>query len=525
MFLSWTLTLSLLSPALQANAASTSPDIVAGENYPVPCEGLLDAIQTEDVERFLLGQIQSPQQALKLLADYGLIYSGDFQRAVMITLEDRGVKAPPYYGASADAKTGKPPELPAEFVRGVVGVAKLPEPQFKIFVEQVLSNYEKIVNATDVAGSRSQIRSLVAHRFIKALREVESQFVLPTYNLFLRTVVLDTARDLLHDLTRKQGQWDPALTSLMGPTMGGLCGLLVGSLTNVACLTFSSIDIDTTYSNELRVFLGSGIAGFLFGFAPLIFFSGRDEFNKAQARSLVPQQSFQVTMDDGRTGTTMSLFLEDYEKNLTDLVVSLNDVCRASSVCQFTPVQLAYLGHIDLLEIEAKAANLQFLLGSIGVGEKFSEIRKAANDLRQHPGDYLKQMAFRHMVMTTTSNTMRVESAIRENLRELATLIEAKRKQLEQIRQRLYNFPLQQYSPDLLRKNQIIAVKLDADLETITSVSTNQDQILSRFEKLKPMMERLNALVLNSVHPPEVWQQAASEILVVLDHAETGGRP
>jgi hypothetical protein len=159
------------------------------------------------------------------------------------------------------------------------------------------------------------------------------------------------------------------------------------------------------------------------------------------------------------------------------------------------------------------------------MGEKFGEIRKAAEDLRRQPGDYAKQMAFRQVILTATLNTEKVEAAIRENLGELVALIDTSRQQLDHIRAKLYNFSPEQYSAELINKNQIISAKLDADLGTLANVKTNQEQILARFEELKPTMSGLNRLVLNSANPPEAWQRAASEILLVLDHVGDGARP
>jgi hypothetical protein len=518
--------------ALVAVGPTLSGEVLASPAAPVAplqsapyfrsCDGLLDAIQTEDVERFFLGQVQSPEQALKLLADYGVIYTKEFQEAMIITLEQRGLPLPAGFGAKLDDGRSK---IMQKFALGALRIARLPEPDFKVFIGDLLSNLKKVVAAAKDPTDSTKLSSLVLSRFVEAITHIENHHVAPTLNLFVRATLLTTVRKYFESSSKN------ANFGINGGVFySAVKGAGVGAWFSVFGWIFdlrhhqSFIDPDSLLAYELPL-ITSVLAGASISAGRRLWADRGPIGNSLRIRRLQPVNDMRSQLESQNEVLAIQGILDDYSQTLTDVAVSIDQVCNSENVCKFNPVQLAYLGHLDLLEVESLGKYIGFTLRSMGVGDSFAGIRQAAQELRQDPGNYRKQMAFRQIVLTAVENSEQVESQIRESLGKLVGKIQNLKTQLQMLREKTFNFPRQQYSPDLLNKNEIILGKLTTDLATITELQTNQELILSRIELLKPTLNGLKELALSTYRPPEDWKDAASNILLILDRTGSSGGP
>jgi hypothetical protein len=214
-----------------------------------------------------------------------------------------------------------------------------------------------------------------------------------------------------------------------------------------------------------------------------------------------------------------------YEDTLSGIAVGIEQACQASDLCHFSPVQLVYLGHTDLDEIDSLSEDIKNSLQAIGLSDRFVEIRQAAENLRERPDDYKNQMRFREKILRAVENTNRLEAAIQDTFPKLSQKIGAVKIQLEILRKSVFGFPVSQTSDELLNKNQIILARLNTDLATLAEVQTNRELILQRFELIKPLLRELSGPVLNEDHSPEEWRRSASQVLIFLDQVETSTKP
>jgi hypothetical protein len=202
------------------------------------------------------------------------------------------------------------------------------------------------------------------------------------------------------------------------------------------------------------------------------------------------------------------------------IAISLDQVCKEPDVCRFNPLQLAYLGHVDLLQSENLAAVVRSILVNSGLTTGFQELRVAAEALRQDPSSYRKQATFLQTVLKMVQVPESNEQRLRDGLQNLVTKIEEIKKQLVEVRNKLYRFSVPQFSEELMLKNEIIMIRLQTDLMSLTDVQSHQEEILARFEGLRPILARLSKAIVNEYQPPEVWKENASDVLMALGEFE-----
>jgi hypothetical protein len=507
-----------------------SPKIVQGESYLKNCDGLLDAITQEDVEKFLLGQVTSPGQALKLLADYGILYSKEFREAILLTLSERGIELPPIvegempvfsevFGWNRLKKEYK------NFGRGVLKTAQLPDQDFKLFVADVLKNLQKAVDTSEAGNSaENQSRSFVTHRFVAAVTDLENQNVSLVFNDFLKMTLLATIEGPVEKAALKlNGFLDDVGVPFFGAGMIGFMGSIV--LMTLTMGSFGLLPHETVARHAVLnlVELASGFVGLGVAWSVVKFNQSR---TRAKIRNLNSQRNsaqFRVATDSGLQLHLRGL-IKNYVQTTESMMLSIDQVASASDLSKFNAVQLLYLGHLDLLQVQAMGDFIAHSLGSVGLDDRFSDIRAVASSLRADPNNYVNRVTFRQRVLTTLENTNAIEQTVRTSLAQLNERTTLLAKQLAALRSKIYDFPTAQFSDQLIRNNQILAVKLETDLQTLSSLQLNQEQILARFEQLRPILQELSDSLLKGEGTTEGWRQAASKILLVLDQTEKGDR-
>jgi hypothetical protein len=518
---------SLIGSPVLANEGV--PKAIHGQSYFHHCEGLLEAISQEKVEEFFMGQVQSQEQALRLLADYGIIFTKEFREALLLTLDQRGIKRPelhvtdsvylgvvdhPSFYDDDDDRKAAIRQIYKDFAHGLVRVAQLPELEFKSFVREVLVNLRRSIDTTEKVDPNLELKSKIVTNFIAAITTIENQYVEPTLNLFIRTAILDLVRGPMMEgaYTGRDYSDDTGLTGVW-VLAGGVLGL---ALSVVLVLGTEADNPGIGMLTLIGTSGGGGILGGVYGARRL----GIHDRRMAPLRALRNNLQFHVAMDDGTAVSTVRNLLEDYEQTSIALGVTMDQVCQTGNICKFSPVQLAYLGHLDMLHMEAVSDFVGFSLSSVHLDDRFRQIRSATENLRANPGDYRAQLSFRQVVVTTQEQFAASETAIREALPQLAEHVERGKQQIAGLKKSLFQFPSAQYSEDLINKNQILRAKLQTDLQTLVDVQTNQEKILARIEALRPQLDRLSEFVLGADHSDADWKKSAGDMLVFLDQTQ-----
>jgi hypothetical protein len=465
---------------------------------------------------------------LQLLTDYGLIYTKEFRMAVLATLQDRDIQVPVSgldvrHPIQADVKT---------FATKVLEVARLPESDFEVFASEILANFEKIV--LQESSSPSQIiASLMVQRLI-ALRGQKQLGAV--FSDFLRASLLTTVRSIL--VKSAKAHQTPSLTS--APLLFGILGVLGGSIGAIHGLILGFVlTVDTPHWAIDHTLFGYHVylpyltfvrystvtlAGFFaFNITPSLYLERRSKGR--ESRTKVPRASiprFAVNLDDGRLHRRVASLLEDQEQSLQELVVTLDQVCQSKDLCQWNPVQLGYLGHLEMLEAEemgeAVGPALAQEISKIDLQGNLRALQSSAQKLREDPNDNLERLALQRGISSLLTALDSADQEITAILQKIETQISTTQNRIKDIRAFVEALPQQSASNDAVPlKRELILARLNADLNTWKETNVDSTTVKDRLANLRATISRLNDLAAQPPTDPSTVRNMASEILVLLE--------
>jgi hypothetical protein len=242
--------------------------------------------------------------------------------------------------------------------------------------------------------------------------------------------------------------------------------------------------------------------------------------------SRVPESQRNVALESPK-GEARSVAVQDlrqdYDPDPTTNIISLQMACAASSLCQFTPKQIAYLGHMELLGLETHRRQITDRLKNVGFANNFGELREAAQNVRANPQSYRAQVLFKGQVLKITENFTALEEQLRDSVAEINQSLARFRPSLEQLRRKPYIFRQSDLSQDFLNKNEMVLLKFEADLRTLETVQLDQSSMLRLMAHLKPTLDELESIIVGAEGSGSQWEQLASEVLVALDASQFEG--
>jgi hypothetical protein len=484
------------------------PSTIKGESYFTHCDGLLEAVVTEDIEGFFIRQVQTPGQALKLLFDYGLTHSAELNEALMLTLQNRGVKV----------RNGLQKNQ-VRFARGVVGIAELPESRFQIFIKEFQANIVKVINMGN-GRDKNQIQSLAITRLLTSMQKQSNPILDRVLATYIKAVLVGSARSILNSALEDLRDNPYGLTDQIGVSV------VIGIVSGLATLFLAATATDWRGDDpnnffKVQEFYASLILGPLATLGLFHYKLNRKKIKRWFVNRLPTVPGFQVASDNGQKMYSVPNFTVRAEPGET-IAIKIDQICAATtSVCAWSPVQLAYLVYLDMLEIQAMGEAIQTTLQTVGDVSSLHEIRAAAEELRADPGNLPKQLKFRGLVVSAFQGILRAEESVRKSLDFLSERTQAVKSHLVEARDRLFAFSADQYSADLIHKSQLLATKLQTDLASLAEIQTHQEQIVERFQQLQPLLERLSSAVPGAYRPADEWREVASQALVVLGALES----
>jgi hypothetical protein len=308
-------------PACPSFAAPSNPrPVIVAEPYLQTCEGLLQAAQTEQIEKYFLSHVRTEGQAAQLLADYGLLASKDLREAILVVLAKRGIPLP-------RIRKNDSQDFPIEFrifARKVLAVAQLPETEFQKFVDEVLSNFKTVIDGGGDGGFKNELHSLMITRFLTAMREDQNPDLLKVFRAIVRSNLLVTA----WNLQIRDAKVTPRLDSnVLGEAM------IVGpvSMTFVGLLLFLILRENFHYPASVGIVFGSASVGLL-GMITFAITKDSARGRKYHAAQRIPPP----TRFQNSQGVPLAPILglgSKYEAPQNQLPISLSDLCNAENVC------------------------------------------------------------------------------------------------------------------------------------------------------------------------------------------------
>jgi hypothetical protein len=213
----------------------------------------------------------------------------------------------------------------------------------------------------------------------------------------------------------------------------------------------------------------------------------------------------------------MSSLLRDQKETLQAVAMTLQDACESSSLCQWSPVQLAYLGHLELLEAQESAAFISeaFISPAQGVHlqAELQQIQTLASDLRDSPDQRDVRLNLQKKIYSLVKDFELAETPFNTALTDLSQKIASNRARVQTLASQIASS-----NPSVRGiKDQIVAAKLHSDLATWHEASVNQQALLKRFEALKNLLIPLRNIATREPTTLNETRDMASEVLVRLE--------
>ncbi len=485
------------------------------QRYLNSCEGLLEAMQTGKVESFFLDQSQNEAQLTKLLYDYGLIFSQEYDEALSAVLKSRGfVKI-----------TGQ--KSLEKYIVQVRALMKSSNQQFDELNQAVL---EKI--AVRMSGLPTQERSRVAHlkvtQMIEAIQNSDhKEKVFRLLEVTTRFSLLTTIKSAINkrnDLSESMdGMRGPlpvalALTGMAGgAVIGGLSGFWLSDNLVEPYLGWNVLSFLTWAVLTFGLGIGGGAAG-LFGGG----FTGITLNNLALLSSplnLKMSSSEDVELDylaiEANTEFILDGLLEDYESGIKDGLLTLEQACE-TSVCEMTPVQIAYLGHIEIQEIKAAVESASNMLGTLNLVGALDALQEKARAVIESPDAFDRQF----QLLRSVELFERDFSYDPQRSKSAASLLAEKVTAVRELINTLSKKPFSQSTLELheedVRKSEMILLKLKSDLKQLHELELEQNRSYTLLKKLRPMLVKI-ADTRPADPDANLWSEYSEQVILLVD--------
>jgi hypothetical protein len=488
---------------------------MTGQPYFEDCEGLLTALANEDIEKFFLGQVQSKRQALQILADYGLIYSEEFRLALVKTLADRGVDTP----TLVIDNSGRYPTELRIFLKRVLEITSLPEDDFKVLVTDILKNFKIITLANATNDKWGILRSHIQTRFVAAVEQLENRYVILTFNKFVRASLLATARDLFETQTRTE-KLNASHTFIISAS-----GIMAGTAMFVAAAAADWIIPKgfplrsvTLMILDLSAYVEIGLASFL-GLTNVGLTADQWVSRLRLSKRLAQQGSvarFDVTTDGGVVLERTNSLLRDQKQTFQYSIASLEEVCATPEVCNWSPVQLAYLGHLELIEAQERGEFIRgyFKKNAFGnfLSNRFLYLYKMAKKLRAQPESRRLRYDVPKEIFSLARDFELAAQDIQRMVAELNDKIATAQNQIDSLRAFFANRETTPAEP----KHQLILAKIQSDLATWNQAAVDEKALLQVVSGIRDQLTQLRKLGAREIYNPSEARKMASEVMVIL---------
>jgi hypothetical protein len=214
---------------------------------------------------------------------------------------------------------------------------------------------------------------------------------------------------------------------------------------------------------------------------------------------------------------------ETASSRLGNSVISLEQACQTKSLCQLTPLQIAYLGHLEIIQLQTLKEDLQKALRSFGYHDNFSEIRDAAVDVRANPDSYSAQITFKARVRSLIKNFSEIEAFVGKSTTAMNKTMETTQFAMKRLREKPYDVQNSMVTPEFINKNQMLIYKFQTDLETLEAVRMDESVLRTSLAALRPLLDELEQLTAAAVDSEADWDGMATQVILALDSAGSGG--
>ncbi len=513
------LALQFFLASFPALGAQKPREVVVAQPYLESCEGLLQAMETEDVETYFASQADSLPKALQLLTDYGLIFTDEFRLAVVMALESRGLTFP---GVELTDIPNFPDPV-EKFAARLKRASHWRPEKFRRFGDDVLRHFPRVVTAQAPNNGEGVVRGMLAQRFVQLLKTSDNPQLRNAFELFLRASLLATARAVIVRRGRIQNPWGFGATSILAIQRilkGTMNGLIFGITAGFPAEMIVNQYLRRLQPNENETFAIFAVSVAAFTAMQVkrltMHLGGRRRWAYDQAHRIRNETpAIAVPFADLPSFRAVNSLVQPSHFTMKDVTVSLFDTCSDKSLCAWTPVQLAYLGQMELAESKTLAETLQQQIQMQSkVTDRLLGIRELAQQTRNNP--WLRPNLDRQ-VTELVDGFVSVQTSIVTGLARLERQIQDAKLAIAHLRQQVEAAGAKPLSPNEKLQNELLLARLTIDTEIWKDAKVNSAQVLEDLEALKSKIQTLKTCIDQPTPELKDIRDQAATLLLLLD--------
>lgn len=492
-------------------------DAIPLVSYLERCDGYLTAVEQGRVENFFLASAGADsQKIMRLLVDYGAVFSRRYNEAVMVALNSRGISPP---------KSRK--EL-YRFIRSIREFLKSSDDKF----DQLNSAVLELMTTRAAAADQGEIVSRVEHLKIRNLSHaIQSSPNRDQVMRVLEAAVRFTLLASIREAVERYAELDKnsLISDERSARAVGILGMVAGPIGGFR-LNYSLYDFLLNHNFDLGIWFY--LTGAILTFGGLIAgtFAGTFVGLLVKSRMFGTELGGPYSKGDenvvrtvrrleGEAEFSVNGLLDSYAEITDRIVLRLDKACE-KPICELSPVDVAYLGHIEIQEVKALTQSAAILLGGLSIADRLSKLKSTAQKVLQSPDDLeqrfylMREIEIFERDFSYDSNRSKSSAAV------LAKEVAKVRAWIEKISHKPFaqstlNLPLED-----VNKYEMILIKLRSDLKQLSTLELEQTTAFARLKLLAPAIVKMIEAKPKGMAAPE-WERYAELVVLSVEEMES----
>lgn len=478
------------------------------------CNMLLEKLSQGELEEYLVANTNSHEAMVKLLVDYHIIFNPDFAKALLPALAAKGIKFENVSGTQAQRLS----ELKK--------VIQLATDEIEDLSMGVIANIQTLKAQLTVwrGDNDARVESLRTQRLFKAIegRPEAKKIFQEVLERVVKSAMIEIAIEEYDHLVWQHSNRSASSGDRMFPYVF-VGAAIVGGLTASGAYTN---DLYSQFRDPLIAYVLTGVAS---GFATMLT-SVRvvDHLNNRKMRKLDQDfsefdRNYSIFVASGPASEKIrnkyDKLLKELETVSTSGSESVNSFCQLP-ICKKSPIDIAYLGHVDLLDIQAKEIAIKDAMNT----EKNLKGRELsmqfARELVASPLSMSLQLKFRRELDRWLNEVEAASFARKALSQDLKKRISFSGDGLRKIRSNVYKERLGKATDEDLRKYEFLAAKLTGDLAALAEIESNNNKIEAWGLALEGRVQRIREILDELPKDESGWRDHVLKILEELENWE-----
>lgn len=485
----------------------------------VDCNLFLENSTAGKIEEFFLSQATTEEDMTQLLTEYGLVASQRFNEALQLLVQEQGA---PLEDVKVLTSKSKNKNKATNSASGV-SLTREESKKFILALEKFKSIYElrgaeastfvhqlieRVISLAS-AGKELPVAQVEHHRLSRLAQAARSSSQRDLFEKVIadhiRQTLMLTSNALIEVLKVGWFQKNLDLKSL-GIVAGGILPIV-----GIDFTIFQFVGLDDLMSEPL---LGPLWCLMHWVVVPIGGAIGYD-FGEHLGKRLAKKKTQIYQLEGSSKPLLASNFYDVIEKPLSAKVIGLGAAC-SGDVCDITPVEMAYIGHLDLVELEIAFNELKKSFQDDDLKGLTKIIREQALILLEKSDSVAAQLRLAHAISKLNQSLQNSRSVRGAAIDLLVSRVERTKRNMELLQEKAYG-DSRELSHDRLEKYIMYMAKAETDLATVGQLRISTDVLAARQKELEDLIALWNQLIGEMPRSSKNWQDFAEKVSFALD--------